>query len=278
MSDQTGAEGAIVTPFADMGTRRFGAVNWLGLRTLAGRETRRFLAVWTQTLLAPLVTAGLFLSIFALAIGPTRGEVMGVPFVNFLAPGILMMTVIQNAFANTSSSIMISKVQGNIVDTLMPPLSPLELVIGYMAGAVGRGLFVAVAIWIVMALTIGAGLAHPIMALAFVVLGALFLGGLGVIAAVFSQKFDQMAAITNFIITPLSFLSGTFYSVETLPPLVRTLTHFNPVFYLIDGVRFGMLGRSDSDPALGLVVVGGATALVLTLCWWMFRRGTRLKA
>ena len=261
-----------------MGVRRFGAVNWLGLYTLAMREVRRFVAVWTQTLLAPLVTAGLFLTIFTLAIGPTRGDVMGVPFVHFLAPGILTMTVIQNAFANTSSSLMISKVQGNIVDTLMPPLSPLELVIGYMAGAVARGLVVAVAIWAVMAVVVGLPLAHPFFALAFVTLGALFLGSLGVIAGIVSKKFDHMAAITNFIITPLSFLSGTFYSVETLPQWFKVLTHLNPVFYLIDGVRFGIIGRSDSSPWLGLVAVSICTLAVLCLNWLFFKRGTNLKA
>ncbi|GAA3864453.1 ABC transporter permease [Celeribacter arenosi] len=261
-----------------MGVRRFGAVNWLGLYTLAQREVRRFVAVWTQTLLAPLITAGLFLVIFTLAIGPTRGDVMGVPFIHFLAPGILTMTVIQNAFANTSSSIMISKVQGNIVDTLMPPLSSLELVIGYMAGALARGLTVAVAIWVVMALFVGLPLMHPLFALAFVALGALFLGSLGVIAGIVSKKFDHMAAITNFIITPLSFLSGTFYSVENLPGWFKTLTHLNPVFYLIDGVRYGVIGRSDSSPWLGLLVMVIATAAVLTLNWVFFKRGTNLKS
>jgi ABC-2 type transport system permease protein len=263
---------------AEMGARRFGRWNTMGLYTLASREVQRFLAVWSQTLAAPLITAGLFLTVFALAIGPSRGPVMGVPFVQFLAPGILTMTVIQNAFANTSSSIMISKVQGNIVDTLMPPLSPLELVLGYMAGAVGRGLLVAVAIWVMMALSIGAPLAHPFWTLIFIVLGSALLGGLGMIAGIFANKFDQMAAITNFIITPLSFLSGTFYSIETLPPAMFWLTHFNPIFYLIDGVRWGMIGRSDSSPWLGLAVLLLTTAAVLALCWHWFRRGYRLKS
>ena len=263
---------------AGMGVRRFGYVNWLGLYTLALREILRFTTVWTQTLLAPLMTAGLFLAIFTLAIGPNRGDVMGVPFIHFLAPGILTMTVIQNAFANTSSSLLVSKVQGNIVDTLMPPLSPLELVLGYMAGALGRGLFVAVAIWLGMAVSVGLGMAHPLYALAFITLGALLLGGLGVIAGIVSQKFDQMAAITNFIITPLAFLSGTFYSVEGLPVWFRTLTHFNPVFYLIDGVRYGIIGRSDSSPVLGLVIVCSVTFAVLFACWVLFKRGTKLKS
>lgn len=261
-----------------MGTRRFGAVNWLGLYTLCAREVQRFLTVWTQTLLAPLVTAALFLLIFTIAIGPQRGDVMGVPFTHFIAPGILMMTVIQNAFANTSSSIVISKVQGNIVDTLMPPLSPLELVLGYLAGGVGRGVFVALGVALGLLVFLGIGIAHPFWALIFVILGAAFLSALGMVAGIFANKFDQMAAITNFIITPLAFLSGTFYSVEALPPVLNTITHFNPVFYLIDGVRFGVLGVSDSSPWLGLGVASLATLAVCILAWDMFRRGARLKS
>lgn len=261
-----------------MGARRFGRVNWLGLATLAERETRRFMAVWTQTILAPLVTAGLFLLIFTIAIGPARGDVMGVAFTTFIAPGILMMTVIQNAFANTSSSIVISKVQGNIVDTLMPPLSAGELVLGYLAGGVGRGLLVAVAIWLGLWAFLGIGLAHPLWALCFVLLGAGFLSGIGIVAGIFANKFDQMAAITNFIVTPLAFLSGTFYSVEALPPVLYTVTHFNPIFYLIDGARYGVIGVSDSDPVLGLTVGAAATLVVCLIAWRMLATGYRLKA
>lgn len=261
-----------------MGMRRFGRVNWLGMRTLAEREIRRFAAVWSQTLAAPLITAALFLVVFNVAIGPRRGDIMGVSFVEFLAPGILMMTVIQNAFANTSSSIVIAKVQGNIVDTLMPPLSAGELVWGYVAGGVARGLIVAVAIWLLMVVSLGIGLAHPLWALTFTVLGSVFLSGLGIVAAIFANKFDQMAAITNFVITPLSFLSGTFYSIESLPPVMETITRFNPVFYLIDGVRYGILGVSDGSPWLGLAVCLASSALVLALCWYWFRIGYRMKA
>lgn len=261
----------------EMGTRRFGRVNWLGLYTLVVREVRRFMVIWTQTVLGPVVTAALFLAIFALAIGPTRGEVMGVPYVEFLAPGLLMMSVIQNAFANSSSSIMSSKVQGNIVDVLMPPLSPLELLIGYLAGATGRGLAIAVVIWTGAALTLGIGMAHPLWTLLFLVLGTVLLGGLGMVGAIVSQKFDQMAAISNFIITPLSFLSGTFYSIDALPPVVQKLTHFNPIFYLIDGVRYGIIGRSDSSPVLGAGVVLIACACVLGLAWHWLRIGFRIK-
>ncbi|QEW21625.1 Inner membrane transport permease YadH [Marinibacterium anthonyi] len=261
----------------DLGVRRFGRVNWLGLQTLIEREIRRFTAVWTQTLLAPLVTAGLFLMIFTLAIGPQRGDVMGVPFAVFLAPGILTMAVIQNAFANASSSIMVSKVQGNIVDTLMPPLSGTELTIGYLCGAAARGLAVAVTIALAILLVLGVAPAHPLVALVFVLLGAVLMGGLGIIAAIYAQKFDQMAAITNFIITPLAFLSGTFYSAEALPRGLAFVTHANPVFYLIDGARYGMIGVSDSSPWLGIVVCGGFTAVIVAVARWMLTTGYRLK-
>lgn len=263
---------------AEMGTRRFGRVNWLGLATLASREVQRFMAVWTQTLLAPLVTAGLFLLIFTIAIGPRRGDVMGVSFTTFIAPGILMMAVIQNSFANTSSSIVISKVQGNIVDTLMPPLSAGELVLGYLAGGVGRGLLVAMAIGLGLLIFLGIGVMHPVWALVFVILGSSFLGALGILAGIYANKFDQMAAITNFIVTPLAFLSGTFYSVEALPPVLRVITHFNPIFYLIDGARYGVIGVSDSSPWLGLGVGVGSTLTICLLAWWMLARGYRLKA
>lgn len=261
-----------------LGVRRFGRVNWLGLGTLAQREVLRFTNVWTQTVLAPMVTAGLFLLIFTIAIGPNRGDVMGVPFLTFLAPGILMMTVIQNAFANTSSSMVVSKVQGNIVDTLMPPLSPTELVLGYLAGGIVRGLVVAVIIAGSLWITLGLVPQAPLVALVFVVFGSAFMGALGLMAGIFANKFDQMAAITNFVVTPLAFLSGTFYSVEALPPVLDDIIHWNPVFYLIDGLRFGMIGVSDSSPVLGLAIATGATFVVSLGVWQMFRTGYRLKA
>ena len=262
----------------NLGVRRFGRVNWLGLYTLAAREVARFTTVWTQTVLAPLVTAALFLMIFTIAIGPGRGEVLGVPFLTFLAPGIMMMTVIQNAFANNSSSIVVSKVQGNIVDTLMPPLSATELVLGYLAGGIARGMIVALAISLGFWLVLGVVPHAPGVMLFFVVLGSAFMGALGLVAGIFANKFDQMAAITNFVVTPLAFLSGTFYSVKALPPVLDDIIHWNPIFYLIDGARYGMIGVSDSSPALGLAVCSGATALVSAIAWWMFRSGYRLKA
>jgi ABC-2 type transport system permease protein len=266
-----------VADTSGMGERRFGRVNWLGLATLARREMQRFLTVWMQTVAAPLMTAGLFLAIFSIAIGPTRGEVMGFQYLHFIAPGILTMTVIQNAFANTSSSILVSKVQGNIVDTLMPPLSAGELVTGYIAGGVARGLFVAVPIGLVMMPVIGIRIANPALALVYVTLGAALMASLGMLAGIFANKFDQVAAITNFLITPLSFLSGTFYSSDAVPPLMQHLLHWNPIFYLIDGVRYSVLGVSDSSPIFGLVFVAGVTAVFVIWSWIWVRRGYRLK-
>jgi len=260
------------------GVRRFGPVNWLGLWTLTAREVRRFLAVWTQTLLAPTATAALFLAVFHFALSARRGEAMGVPFIVFLAPGVVMMAVVQNAFANTSSSLLVAKVQGNIVDTLMPPLSAGELLAGYVAGGLVRALLVAALAGGLVALALGLRPAQPAWLVAFATLGGLMLALAGLIAGVFCRKFDQMAAITNFVVTPLAFLSGTFYTLDDLPVAFRLVSHVNPVFYLIDGFRFGTLGVSDSPPWLGaafcaLVCVG--------LGWWahrLVRAGVGLKS
>jgi ABC-2 type transport system permease protein len=260
-----------------MGVRRFGRVNWLGTWTLVRREISRFMNVWSQTVMAPLINAGLFLMIFTIAIGSQRGDVMGVDFMTFLTPGILTMTVIQNAFANTSSSIASAKVQGNIVDTLMPPLSAGELVTGYIGGAVARGAFVAVVIAIGAAVFLGVGVQSLAWVITFVFLGSVLMGGLGMIAGIFANKFDQLSAITNFLVTPLAFLSGTFYSIEALPPFMQTLSHINPFFYIIDGVRFGMIGVSDSSPWLGLAVVLAACLVVVGICLRWMHTGYRLK-
>lgn len=262
---------------AEMGARRFGRVNWLGMVTLVEREIRRFMAVWAQTVMAPLVNAVLLLAVFSMAVGSRRGDVMGEPFLHFIAPGILMMTVIQNAFANTSSSILVAKVQGNIIDTLMPPLSAIEMLVGYLTGALARGLFVAIPVLFLMIGIMGTGLAHPIWLVVFLVLGASFMGGLGIIAAIRAIKFDQVATISNFVITPATFLSGTFYSIEVLPPVLQWLSHINPFFYLIDGVRYAVLGVSDSSPWIGLLVCSLASLGVCGLSWRWFNTGYRLK-
>jgi len=255
----------------DMGVRRFGRINWLGTQTLVEREIKRFLNVWSQTILAPLINSGLLLMVFTIAIGPGRGDVMGVPFMVFLAPGILTMTVIQNAFANTSSSLTSAKVGGNIVDTLMPPLSAAELVAGYILGAVARGAIVATVMALGSWIFLGVGVQNLFWVMTFVFLGSVMMGGLGLIAGIYAQKFDQLSAISNFLVTPLAFLSGTFYSIEALPQLMQNMSHANPFFYIIDGV-------SDSSPWIGLAVVATACIVILGICWRWMDRGYRLKA
>lgn len=262
---------------ADFGVRRFGQVNWLGLWTLIRRENMRYISIWQQTVFAPLVTAGLFLLVFSIAIGTRRGDVMGLPFMTFLAPGLLMMTVIQNAFANTSSSMLSAKVTGNIVDTLMPPLSPLELTVGYLAGGIGRAFLIGLVLCIAMGVILGVWVQNPLWVLAFVTFGGAFMGALGLLGAIYARKFDHMAAITNFVVTPLAFLSGTFYSITALPDGIEAVTRLNPMFYIIDGGRYGVVGVSDSSPWLALAVVAGAAVGASGLIWFWLKKGYRLK-
>ena len=258
--------------------RALGAVNWLGLWTLYVKEVRRFGKVATQTIIAPVVTTPLFLAIFALALGGSSRAVGGVPFTQFLAPGLIMMALAQNAFANTSSSIMISKIQGNIVDMLMPPLSPGELTLAFAAGGVTRGLAVGLAVALAMAVFVPVEIHHFGFVLFHGVAASLMLSLIGVLAGIWAEKFDHMAAITNFVITPFAFLSGTFYSVERLPGFWKMAAHFNPFFYMIDGFRYGFIGHSDAPLWLGAAVLAGADLLLWTAVYACFRRGWRLKA
>ncbi|MBY8976717.1 ABC transporter permease [Rhodobacteraceae bacterium NNCM2] len=261
-----------------MGVRRFGRINWLGLQTLYLREVQRFLNVYTQTVLAPVATSVLFMVVFSLAFAARRGDQAGIPFEVFLAPGVMMMAVIQNAFANTTSSLMIAKVQGNIVDTLMPPLSAFELLAGYALGGVTRGALCALVLVIVVFPVLSIMPAHVVWLIVFVVLGSLMMSFAGLLAAIYAEKFDQTAAITNFIITPLSFLSGTFYSIMVLPPVFQAISRVNPIFYLIDGARYGALGVSDANPWVGLAVITAVNLGLGLLCWRWFSTGYRLKA
>lgn len=263
--------------------RTYGAVNWLGLWTLYQREVGRFLKVWMQTLFAPVVTTILFMTVFKLAFGDRgelRGDFEGLDYNDFLAPGLVVMSVLQNAFQNSSSSLTISKVQGSQVDFLMPPLSSLELTIGFIFGAVTRGLMVG----LISAIAIHfSGLANltvvnlwPI--LWFGLMAAIFLAALGAMGGIWADKFDHLAAVTNFVIVPLTFLSGTFYDIKVLVQPFQSAALFDPIFYLIDGFRYGFLGAANSDIALGMIVTGAAALLASTGVWWMLKSGYKLKA
>ncbi|HET6467004.1 MAG TPA: ABC transporter permease [Geminicoccaceae bacterium] len=259
----------------------FGTVfdlNLVGLWTLYVKEVRRFLKVITQTVVAPIATTLMFLAIFALALGQTGRTIEGTPFLVFLAPGLIMMAIVQNAFANTSSSIMIAKVQGNIVDYLMPPLSPGELVAGVILGGVTRGLVVGVAVYLAMIPFVALPVSHPFLALGYVLAASLMLSTLGLITALWAEKFDQMAAATNFVITPLSFLSGTFYSIRDLPEPFHALALANPFFYMIDGVRFALTDHADGPIWAGMLILAITNAALLVFAWWLVRTGYRLKA
>lgn len=258
--------------------RVIGYINWLGLWTLYLKEVRRFTNVYTQTLMAPVVTTLLFLTIFWLALGGAVREVNGVPFLSFLAPGLVMMAIAQNAFANTSSSFVISKIQGNIVDVLMPPIGAGELLTGFALGGMTRGVCVGAVVMLAMTFVAPIGLDNIFLVLFHAFAASLLLSLLGILGGIWADKFDHIAAVTNFVITPLSFLSGTFYSIDRLPETFQTIAHFNPFFYMIDGFRAGFIGQSDTDPLLGVAVMACVDLALWMLLLRMLRSGYKLKA
>jgi ABC-2 type transport system permease protein len=259
--------------------RCMGKINWVGLWTLCRKEVARFLVVYNQTLAAPLVTTLLFLAIFTLALGRGHTMVGDVPFDVFLAPGLIMMSMIQNSFANTSSSIVSSKMQGNIVDVLMAPLSPFELTFGYACGGLVRGLLVGMVVALAMLVFVHEiVLAHIGVVIFYAVSASLMLSLLGVVGGVWAQKHEQMSVVSNFIITPCAFLSGTFYSIDRLPGLWNYAAHVNPFFYMIDGFRYGFIGHAEGSLAVGIAVMILGNLALWGTCHWMFASGYRIKA
>lgn len=253
-------------------------LNLVGLRTLYVKEVRRFLKVFGQTVIAPLVTTLLFLAVFAMALGGARRTIGDLSYLEFLGPGLIMMAIVQNAFANTSSAILIAKVQGNIVDYLMPPLSPGELVFGVLAGGVTRGMLVGFVVAAAMIPVVDLEILHPFLMVHTVVMAAAMLSLLGLLGGLWADKFDQMAAVTNYVITPLSFLSGTFYSIHDLPEPFRAMALVNPFFYMIDGIRYALTGHADGWPWLGAVILTVTVAILWYLTYLAFARGWRLRA
>jgi ABC-2 type transport system permease protein len=253
------------------------AAGWL---TLFHKELLRFWKVAFQTIAAPVLTALLYLLIFSHVL-ESRVAVFGgqVRYTAFLVPGLVMMSVLQNAFANASSSLIQSKITGKLIFVLLPPLAPLDMYAAYVLGAMVRGLAVGSGVLVVTLFVSPAPftIAHPLWAVAFALLGSVILGTLGVIAGIWADKFDELAAFQNFLIMPLTFLSGVFYSIHSLPPFWETLSHFNPFFYMIDGFRYGFFGLSDVAPARSLALVAVAAVFLAALALAMLARGYKLR-
>ncbi len=257
--------------------RAYRGINWAGLMALYVREVRRFWKVGLQTLAAPIVTALLYMLVFVVAVGGVRPSVEGVPFATFIAPGLIMMQILNNAFSNSSSSLLQAKMNGLIGDFLTPPLSPGELVAGFAFGALTRGILVGLVAALAIAPFARFTFAEPWAIFYFGVCAALIMGLLGAMAAIWSEKFDHIAAVTNFIVMPMTFLSGTFYLVSTLPEPFRTISQYNPFFYLIAGFRYGFTGRMDGSLPIGMALTAALVVLLWTATWRMFVTGYKLK-
>lgn len=252
-------------------------VNWVGLKTLIGKEVGRFVNVYTQTIVAPVITTLLFYAVFALAFGGITRTIGEIPYLVFLAPGLVMMTMVQNAFANTSSSLVIAKVAENIVDILMPPLSSAEIYWGYIIGGIARGFSVGLTVIIVVYFFVGIEIYSIAHILIFAFLGNMMLSSIGLAAGIWSQKFDHIAAVTNFVVTPLTFLSGTFYSISQLPDIWQKIAVYNPFFYMIDGFRYGFIGQADGNVTTGMIFLVIINILLTLLTLWMLRTGYKIK-
>jgi ABC-2 type transport system permease protein len=293
MADQPYSSETAGTPDAMSGLRKFPPqgeaiihqVNWLGLKTLYMKEVRRFFKVQTQTIWAPAITTLLFLVIFSVAMGRGDRQVLGVNFATFVAPGLIVMGMMQNAFANASFSFLSGKMQGTIIDFLMPPLSEAELMSAMIAASVTRAVLVGGALALLMALWPGVSLhvAHPWAVVWFGLMGSTFLALLGFLSSIWAEKFDHNAAITSFVIAPLSLLSGTFYVIDNLAPTFQSISRLNPFFYVISGFRFGFLGQSDIG-STNMAVLHGAIGLgvlnlaLATVTYLVLRSGWKLKS
>ena len=255
-------------------------VNWAGMSALYMKEVRRFMKVQMQTVWAPALTTLLFLIIFTVAMGRGNLKVMGVPFADFIAPGLIIMGMVQNSFQNSTTALLAAKVQGTIVDYMMPPISSAELLVALVTSSVTRSVMVGGTIWLAMLFWPGVHvMPHHLWAVAFFgLLGSAMLSFLGILTAMWAEKFDHAAAVGNFIVAPLSLLSGTFYSMDHVAPVFRMISHANPFFYAISGFRYGFLAQSDSPILVGSAVMLGLNIVLGTICYVTLVRGWRIKA
>ena len=252
--------------------------NYLSVWSLFQKEVLRFFKVGVQTIIGPAVSSLLFLAVFSLALGKSVETINDIPFANFIAPGLIMMTILQNAFSNSASSIGQAKSQGNIVDILMAPLGDFELTIGYIGGSVVRGLICGLVTTIGILFFISMDI-HSFLALIFyAIMGSLMMGSLGTMVGIWADKWDQQQGITNFVVLPLTFLSGTFYSISRLPDIWQNLAKFNPFFYNIDGFRYAFIGKSDSSLMVGSISLIIINFILIYICYLMFHSGYKLKS
>jgi len=258
--------------------KKFGYINWLGFFTLYQKEILRFFKVAIQTIISPLVSALLFLMVLSLAIGNERTGALGLPFITFLAPGLIAMQIIQQAFSHTSSSIMIAKIQGNIIDILHAPLSAAEVTLAIILAAVTRSFIIAIVSILVFSFVTELKFYNFYYIFIFTFLGSFILGAIGIVVGLWAEKFDNMASATNFIIVPLSFLSGTFYSIKRLPETLQIISEWNPFFYMIDGFRYGFLGVSDGSIEFGLSYLVILSCLIWFASYFLFKKGYKIKS
>jgi ABC-2 type transport system permease protein len=249
----------------------------LGLQTLLWKEIRRFMRVYGQTLLSPLITTTLYFVVFGFSLGSRLKEIEGVPYARFIVPGLVTLGVVTNAFLNTASSLFIMKIQGTITDLLVTPLSYGEILAGFVGAGVVRGMLVGVLMWLVAALFTGFQIAEPLFALAMLILISIGFSGMGLIVAIWADKFEQVNFVPTFVVTPMTFLGGVFYSAKMLPGVLATITRLNPVFYMVDGVRYGMLGISDGSPWTGLGLVLILCLISNAIALQMLRTGYKLR-
>jgi ABC-2 type transport system permease protein len=253
-------------------------VNPIGCRTLLAKETRRFLKVPGQTLAQPVVTTTLYLLVFGYALGGRVREVDGVSYIRFILPGLVLLTLSQNAFLNTSSSMFIAKIQGTVVDLLIAPLGVADLLAAFLTAAVLRGFLTGGLVWLISGLFCGFHVAHPLWVLVFMLLIGVAFAAIGLAVAIWSDKFEQLNLVPTFFLTPLTFLGGVFYSARMLPPPWDAVTRANPILYMVEGLRFGFLGTSASAPLLGLMITAGVVAIATLLTVWMLATGYKLRS
>jgi ABC-2 type transport system permease protein len=253
-------------------------VNVVGFRTLLAKETRRFLRVPGQTLAQPVVTTTLYFLVFGYALGGRVREVDGVSYDRFIVPGLMLLGLSQNAFLNTSSSMFIAKLQGTVVDLLVAPLSIADLLWAFTLAAILRGMLVGAITWLIAAFFTGFDVSHPLWTLVFGVLVGATFGLVGLVVAIWSDKFEQLNIVPTFIITPLTFLGGVFYSAHMLPPPWSYISRANPVLYMVEGLRYGVVGSASSSPWLGLAVTGGFGVVSLIIAAWMLATGYKLRS